>query len=178
MIFLYKWCILRFHVNLPGCGSGVTKLCDAYITYIIIISIYVNISGSFKRMCFFWNLDFQKRFAKRVSWQWCNAWCFRPGEIRPKSTVGPWSIFHEVEVRGNGLPIGVSLLSKGKNWVPLGGYPGSCSPNITPYCPIQPLYNPYIGGIRWYIYLGYSLKGTQLFPLILGMMKSSVMNPP
>ena len=21
----------------------------------------------------------------------------------------------------------------------------SCSPNITPYCPIQPLYNPYIG---------------------------------
>ena len=36
-------------------------------------------------------------------------------------------------------------------WEPLGGYPSSCSQNITPYCPIQPLYNPYIGGICWYI---------------------------
>ena len=32
--------------------------------------------------------------------------------------------------------------------------------------PIQPLYNLYIGGICWYIYLGYFPKGTQLFPLI------------
>ena len=30
-------------------------------------------------------------------------------------------------------------------------YPSSCSPNITPYCPIQPLYSPYIGGICWCI---------------------------
>ena len=36
-------------------------------------------------------------------------------------------------------------------WVPLGRYPSSCSQNITPYCPIKPLYNPYIGGICWYI---------------------------
>ena len=37
---------------------------------------------------------------------------------------------------------------KGKILVHLGGYPSSCSQNITPYCPIQPLYNPYLGGIR------------------------------
>ena len=41
--------------------------------------------------------------------------------------------------------------SKGKCWVPLGGYLSSCSPIITPCCPIEPLYNPYIGGICWYI---------------------------
>ena len=40
---------------------------------------------------------------------------------------------------------------KGKCWVPLGGYLSSCSPIITPCCPIDPLYNPYIGGICWYI---------------------------
>ena len=40
---------------------------------------------------------------------------------------------------------------KGKMWVPLGEYPSSRSQNITPYCPIQPLYNPYIGGICGYI---------------------------
>ena len=33
------------------------------------------------------------------------------------------------------------------------GKPSGCSQNITPYWPIQPLYNPYsyIGGICWYI---------------------------
>ena len=40
---------------------------------------------------------------------------------------------------------------KGKMWVPLGEYPSSRSQNITPYCPIQPLYNQYIGGICGYI---------------------------
>jgi len=54
---------------------------------------------------------------------------------------------------------------KGKVWVPLGGYPSSCSPRIAPYCPIQPLSNTCLGGICWYILLGYSPKGTQLFPL-------------
>ena len=34
--------------------------------------------------------------------------------------------------------------------LPLGGYPSNCSQNITPYCPIQPLYNPNIGGICGY----------------------------
>ena len=33
----------------------------------------------------------------------------------------------------------------------------SCSPNITPYCPIQPLYNPYIGGICR-IHISYSIN--------------------
>ena len=37
-------------------------------------------------------------------------------------------------------------------------------PHITPYCPMQRLYNPYIGGICWYISRVLS-KGTQLFPL-------------
>ena len=55
---------------------------------------------------------------------------------------------------------------KGKFWVPLGGYPSSCSPNITPYCLIQPLYNSYIGGICWYISRVLS-QGTQLFPFNL-----------
>lgn len=35
-----------------------------------------------------------------------------------------------------------------------GVYPSSCSPNFTPYCGIQPLYtlyNPYIGGVCWYV---------------------------
>ena len=52
---------------------------------------------------------------------------------------------------------------KGKMWVPLGEYP-SCRSH-TPYCPIQPLYKPYIGGICWYIYiyLGYS-QGYPTFP--------------
>ena len=37
-------------------------------------------------------------------------------------------------------------------WGTLGKVPDrSCSQNITPYCPIKPLYNPYIGGICWYI---------------------------
>ena len=37
-------------------------------------------------------------------------------------------------------------------WGALGKVPDrSCSQNITPYCPIKPLYNPYIGGICWYI---------------------------
>ena len=50
------------------------------------------------------------------------------------------------------LELKQKILVKGKIWgVPLGGYPSSCSPNITPYCPIQPLFNPYIGGICWYI---------------------------
>ncbi len=40
---------------------------------------------------------------------------------------------------------------KRKSWVRLGGYPCSCSQNIAPYCPIQPLYNSYIGDIFWYI---------------------------
>ena len=40
---------------------------------------------------------------------------------------------------------------KGKMWVPLGEYPSSRSQNITPYCPIQPLYKPYIGGRCWYV---------------------------
>ena len=57
------------------------------------------------------------------------------------------------------------LIFKGKIRVPLGGYPSSCSQNITPYCLIQPLYNRYIGAICWY--LGYSLKGTQLFPFLI-----------
>ena len=29
-------------------------------------------------------------------------------------------------------------------WVPLGEYPVSRSQNITPYCPIQPLYKAYM----------------------------------
>ena len=33
----------------------------------------------------------------------------------------------------------ISKSIKGKYWVPLGGYPSSCSPNITPYWPIRPL---------------------------------------
>ena len=49
-------------------------------------------------------------------------------------------------------------------WVPLGGYPSICSPNISPYCPMQRLYNPYIGGICWYISRVLS-NTTQLFPL-------------
>ena len=52
---------------------------------------------------------------------------------------------------------------KGKIW------PSSCSQNISRYCPVQPLYNPYIGGPVVYvaIYLGYSPKGRpQLFSLI------------
>ena len=49
-------------------------------------------------------------------------------------------------------PWNLNLTSvKGKIWVPLGRCPSSCSQHITPYCPIQPLYNPYIGGIGWYI---------------------------
>ena len=40
-----------------------------------------------------------------------------------------------------------AAIFEGKCWVSLAGYPSSCSPNITPFCPIQPLYNPYIGGI-------------------------------
>ena len=47
--------------------------------------------------------------------------------------------------------IQVYINIKGKMWVPLGEYPSSRSQNITPYCPIQPLYNPYIGGICGYI---------------------------
>ena len=39
----------------------------------------------------------------------------------------------------------------------LGRVPYSCSQNIAPDSPIQPVYNPYIGGI----------KGTQLLPLII-----------
>ena len=31
------------------------------------------------------------------------------------------------------------------------GSPSSSPPNDAPYCPIQPSYNPYIGGICWYI---------------------------
>ena len=42
---------------------------------------------------------------------------FRPGEIRPKPTVGPGSIFHEVEVKGHRLPIGLSLLGMMKSSV-------------------------------------------------------------
>ena len=49
---------------------------------------------------------------------------------------------------------------EGKIWVLLGGYPSSCSQNITLYCPIR-IYVIYVG-----TYLGYSPKGTQLFPLI------------
>ena len=45
----------------------------------------------------------------------------------------------------------ICIIIKGKMWVPLGEYPSSRSQNITPYCPIQPLYNPYIGGICGYI---------------------------
>ena len=41
--------------------------------------------------------------------------------------------------------------SKGKNGYPWEGTRSQLFPNITPYCPIQPLYDPYIGG-------------TQLFP--------------
>ena len=36
-------------------------------------------------------------------------------------------------------------------WVPLGEYPSSRAQNISPYCPKQPLYRPYMGGICWYI---------------------------
>ena len=46
--------------------------------------------------------------------------------------------------RKSGLPYGQK--SKGNF-----GYPSSCSQNITPYCPIKPLYKPYIGGRCWYI---------------------------
>ena len=59
----------------------------------------------------------------------------------------------------------LNIIFKGKFWVPLGGYPSSCSLNFAPYCLIQPLYNPYIGGICWYISRVLS-QGTQLFPLI------------
>lgn len=56
---------------------------------------------------------------------------------------------------------------KRKIWVPLGGYPSSCSRDITPYCPIQPVYNPYM--IIYVVYVGiyvrHSPKGTQLLPL-------------
>ena len=41
---------------------------------------------------------------------------------------------------------------------PLGGYPSSCSPSITPCCPIQPLYNPYLGGICCYVNVQTPLK--------------------
>ena len=52
--------------------------------------------------------------------------------------------------------------SKGTLVVPFKYYP----PNITPYCPIQPLiYDPHIGGKYVGMYLGYSPKGTQLFPI-------------
>ena len=60
---------------------------------------------------------------------------------------------------------------KGKFWVPLGGYPSSCSPNITPYCLIQPLYNSYIGDICWYISRVLS-QGTQLFPLTAALIQT------
>ena len=43
------------------------------------------------------------------------------------------------------------LQSKGNFGYPWEGTlgPSSCSQNITSYCPIQPLYNPYIGNIMW-----------------------------
>ena len=52
---------------------------------------------------------------------------------------------------------------KGKIWVPLGGYPSSCSRNITPYCPIQPVYNPYM----WYmlVYISGTLARVPNFSL-------------
>lgn len=40
----------------------------------------------------------------------------------------------------------LSKVFNGKVWVPLGS---SCSQNITPYCPLQPLCNPGIGHICW-----------------------------
>ena len=57
----------------------------------------------------------------------------------------------------------LSKIIKGNFWVPLGGYPSSCSPNITPYCPIQP-YRIHRMVVYVGIYLGYSPKGTQRFP--------------
>ena len=41
-------------------------------------------------------------------------------------------------------PVFTRQRSQGKCWGNLrfGGYPNSCSPNITPYCPTQALYNP------------------------------------
>ena len=49
----------------------------------------------------------------------------------------------------------------------LRGYPSSRSQHITPYGPIRPVYNSYIGGKGWYIYI--YISGTlprvpQLFP--------------
>ena len=45
----------------------------------------------------------------------------------------------------------VLYIIKGKMWVRLGEYPSSRSQKVTPYCPKQPLYKPYMGGICWYI---------------------------
>ena len=60
---------------------------------------------------------------------------------------------------------------KGQFWVPFRGYPIAVVPPILPLIAlynhyIYSFYNPYIGGKWWYIYLGYSPKATQLFPLI------------
>ena len=56
-----------------------------------------------------------------------------------------------------------AAIFEGKCWVSLAGYPSSCSPNITPFCPIQPLYNPYIGGILL-VYMSRTLQGYPTFP--------------
>ena len=62
---------------------------------------------------------------------------------------------------------------KGKMWVPLGEYPSSRSQNITPYCPIQPLYNPYIGGICGYISRVLS-QGYPTFPFDITPVKPNI----
>ena len=57
-----------------------------------------------------------------------------------------------------------AAIFEGKCWVSLAGYPSSCSPNITPFCPIQPLYNPYIGGILL-VYMSRTLPGVPNFSI-------------
>ena len=98
IIFLSKWVICRFHVNLPGCN-----------------------------MFHLWFTP-----------DWVVSWCFSPACL----SINQY----------DSLKIARISTLKGKFWVPLGGYQTAvCSPNITPYCPIEPLYNPYAAGKCVYI---------------------------
>ena len=76
-----------------------------------------------------------------------------PLEIIPISTSGKWVVWDSN--RGS--------QSQRETLGTFGRVPDrSCSQNMgPPYCPIQPLYNLYIGGICWYI----SRVLAQLFPL-------------
>ena len=58
----------------------------------------------------------------------------------------------------------------GKMWVPLGGYLIAVVPKILPYIALCNHYITHLLVVYVGIYLGYSPKGIQLFPLILGVL--------